>query len=65
MFMRRDLVIVKNKFCKSHRLAHLGKLHVNEPCHFHKNKINQIHHSIYCKLTRCPNYELMINKQNE
>jgi hypothetical protein len=61
----KDEIIIKNKYCRPHRLPHFGKLYVNEPCHFHKKKIHQLHSILYCKLIRCPNYELMIKKQKE
>ena len=63
MKSRDKIFISKKRFCPGHYLPHkfpFGKKITNELCHIHKNKLNIIHHNIFCRLLKCPNHGFMI-----
>ncbi|MAG07248.1 hypothetical protein CMI46_00335 [Candidatus Pacearchaeota archaeon] len=51
------------KYCPSHRLPHtlpvIGESIVDESCHIHKSKLRMAHHTTFCKILKCPNYQQM------
>jgi len=55
--------ISNNKFCPPHYIPHklpFGKKITNEKCHIHKAKWRMKHHTIFCKILKCPHYKFMM-----
>jgi hypothetical protein len=53
------------RFCPPHTLPHRmpwSKKIRDEPCHIHTADWRMIHHILYCKILRCPNYRFMIEE---
>jgi len=56
-------IINKKRFCSQHTSPHklpFTKPITNEPCHNHLKKWRMLHHNIFCRLLKCPNYKFMI-----
>jgi len=52
----------KKLCCPPHYIPHKipdGKPIKNEPCHTHNKTWRRVHHNIFCKLLKCPNYKFM------
>ena len=55
-------------YCPPHYFPHKlpdGNPIIDEPCHTHQSKLRMIHHSTFCKMLKCPNYEKMIKVDKE
>lgn len=57
------IMISRSRVCPAHYFPHklpFGKPIENEPCHLHKKTWRMLHHIIFCKYLKCPNYKFMI-----
>lgn len=64
----RKSEIHNRKFCPPHSFPHklpFTKPITDEHCHIHSNKLRMLHHTLYCKLIKCPHYNFMIKKYKE
>jgi len=54
------------KYCPPHRLPHtlpiIGDPVIDEPCHIHRSRLRMIHHRLFCKIIKCPNYYTMLEE---
>jgi hypothetical protein len=58
-----------SRFCPSLKIPHVfpwQKPVTDEPCHIHTNPLKHyFHHTPFCKLINCPNYESMCKAKKE
>jgi hypothetical protein len=66
MDIKDKMEISKTRCCPPHYFPHklpFGKKICNEKCHFHAAKWRMIHHTLFCKYLKCPNYKFMMKKK--
>lgn len=60
--------ISKKRCCPAHYMPHklpIGPKIDDEACHYHKAPWRMAHHTFFCKLLGCPNYDFMIKKHEK
>ncbi len=64
----KDKIVISEHKCPAHYLPHklpFGEPINDESCHIHAHPLRMLHHRPFCKLLRCPHYDLMVDASKE